>query len=84
MEDVRILDSYEHREDSHVIVVGEGEDGGVSRIQLKVTGMTCVACSSSVKSALMGIKGVVSASVALLQNRADVVFDPSLVKDDDI
>ncbi|CAN0877605.1 Copper-transporting ATPase RAN1 [Linum grandiflorum] len=43
--------------------------------------MTCAACSNSVESALRGINGVVSASVALLQNRADVVFDPSLVKE---
>ncbi|CAN1810105.1 Copper-transporting ATPase RAN1, partial [Linum perenne] len=82
MEDVRLLDSYEHRDDSHVIAVGE--DGGMRRIQLRVTGMTCAACSNSVESALRGINGVVSASVALLQNRADVVFDPSLVKDDDV
>ncbi|CAN1225465.1 Copper-transporting ATPase RAN1 [Linum grandiflorum] len=84
MEDVRLLDSYEHRDDSHVIAVGEGEEGGMRKIQLRVTGMTCAACSNSVESALRGINGVLSASVALLQNRADVVFDPTLVKDDDV
>ncbi|CAN1287888.1 Copper-transporting ATPase RAN1 [Linum perenne] len=78
-EDVRLLDSYE-RDDSHVI--GEGE--GTRRIQVRITGMTCAACSNSVESALRSINGVVLASVALLQNRADVVFDPSLVKDDDV
>ncbi|CAN1225449.1 Copper-transporting ATPase RAN1 [Linum grandiflorum] len=52
------------------------------KIQLRVTGMTCAACSNSVESALRGINGVLSASVALLQNRADVVFDPTL--DDDV
>ncbi|CAN1828507.1 Copper-transporting ATPase RAN1 [Linum perenne] len=78
-EDVRLLDSYE-RDDSHVI--GEGE--GTRRIQVRITGMTCAACSNSVESALRSINGVVLASVALLQNRADVVFDPSLVTDDDV
>ncbi|CAI0401544.1 unnamed protein product [Linum tenue] len=87
MEDVRLLDSYEHRESDDAIEAGEGEKEGGGRmrkIQVRITGMTCAACSNSVESALRSINGVVSASVALLQNRADVVFDPSLVKDDDV
>ncbi|EYU43653.1 hypothetical protein ABFS82_13G191900 [Erythranthe guttata] len=54
------------------------------RINVSVTGMTCAACSNSVESALMSLSGVVKASVALLQNKADVTFDPALVKDEDI
>ncbi|KAF2322769.1 hypothetical protein GH714_030547 [Hevea brasiliensis] len=46
--------------------------------------MTCAACSNSVESAIKSVSGVLRASVALLQNKADVVFDPTLVKDDDI
>ncbi|KAJ9557487.1 hypothetical protein OSB04_012101 [Centaurea solstitialis] len=87
LEDVRLLDSYagdqndydhrnagKHRE-------GPGEK---TRIQVRVTGMTCAACSNSVEGALMSLDGVVSASVALLQNKADVVFNPNLIKEDDI
>ncbi|KAJ6415745.1 hypothetical protein OIU84_004524 [Salix udensis] len=85
MEDVRLLDSCEsrddHNDDSHAIVIGED---GFKRIQVRVTGMTCAACSNSVESALKSVHGVFRASVALLQNKADVVFDPALVKDDDI
>ncbi|KAG6780633.1 hypothetical protein POTOM_013500 [Populus tomentosa] len=85
MEDVRLLDSCESRDDhndgSHAIVIGED---GFKRIQVRVTGMTCAACSNSVESALKSVHGVFRASVALLQNKADVVFDPALVKDDDI
>ncbi|KAJ7003387.1 copper-transporting ATPase RAN1-like [Populus alba x Populus x berolinensis] len=85
MEDVRLLDSCESRDDhndgSHAIVIGED---GFKRIQVRVTGMTCAACSNSVESALKSVHGVSRASVALLQNKADVVFDPALVKDDDI
>ncbi|XP_061982463.1 copper-transporting ATPase RAN1-like [Populus nigra] len=85
MEDVRLLDSCESRDDhndgSHAIVIGED---GSKRIQVRVTGMTCAACSNSVESALKSVHGVFRASVALLQNKADVVFDPALVKDDDI
>jgi Cu+-exporting ATPase len=81
MEDVRLLDSCESRDDhndgSHAIVIGEV---GSKRIQVRVTGMTCAACSNSVESALKSVDGVFRASVALLQNKADVVFDPALVK----
>ncbi|VFQ83388.1 unnamed protein product [Cuscuta campestris] len=74
LEEVRLLDSYEE----------ESSGEGLRRIQVRVTGMTCAACSTSVEAALAAVHGVVKASVALLQNKADVVFDPNLVKDEDI
>lgn len=75
LEDVRLLDSYERHEENF------GQIGdGMKRVQVTVSGMTCAACSNSVEAALRGVNGVLMASVALLQNRADVVFDPSLVK----
>ena len=75
LEDVRLLDSYEKQEEN----LGEIEKG-MRRVQVSVSGMTCAACSNSVEAALRGVNGVLTASVALLQNRADVVFDSSLVK----
>ncbi|KAL9329016.1 hypothetical protein ACSQ67_004019 [Phaseolus vulgaris] len=75
LEDVRLLDSY----DTHYIHHDE-----TKRIQVRITGMTCAACSNSVETALRSVDGVTHASVALLQNKADVIFNPSLVKDDDI
>ncbi|KAI3996848.1 hypothetical protein MKX01_021124 [Papaver californicum] len=72
--DVRLLDSYE-RDDGN-----NGDEEGMKRIQVRVSGMTCAACSNSVESALLGIHGVLKASVALLQNRADIVFDPKIVQ----
>lgn len=68
LEDMRLLDSYDEI------------DGGARRIQVSVTGMTCAACSNSVESALKSLDGVISASVALLQNKADVVFNTALLK----
>lgn len=68
LEDMRLLDSYDEI------------DGGARRIQVEVTGMTCAACSNSVESALKSLDGVISASVALLQNKADVVFNTALLK----
>ncbi|PQQ18889.1 hypothetical protein Pyn_18600 [Prunus yedoensis var. nudiflora] len=75
LEDVRLLDSYDN---------SEGVEQGMQRVQVRVSGMTCAACSNSVEGALKSVNGVLTASVALLQNRADVVFDPRLVKDEDI
>lgn len=76
LEDVRLLDSYDKSDCSY-----ESElEQGIKRIQVRVTGMTCAACSNSVEAALKAVDGVLSASVALLQNKADVVFNSSLVK----
>ncbi|XP_072966366.1 cation-transporting ATPase HMA5 [Typha angustifolia] len=82
LEDVRLLDAYDEE-------LGEergkdGEEKGMRRIQVRVTGMTCSACSSSVESAVAALGGVARVSVSLLQNKAHVVFDPNLVKDEEI
>ena len=71
LEDVRLLDSYED---------GNSDKSDMKRMQVRITGMTCTACSNSVEGALRSVDGVLRASVALLQNKADVVFDPNLVK----
>lgn len=54
------------------------------RLEVNVMGMTCAACSGSVERALLQLKGVESAVVALLQNRAVVVYHPDLVTEFDI
>jgi Cu+-exporting ATPase len=74
LEDVRLLDSYEDGDSFSRI------EEGMRTVQVRVSGMTCAACSNSVEAALKSVNGVLRASVALLQNRADVVFDSSLVK----
>ncbi|KAI3712634.1 hypothetical protein L1987_71194 [Smallanthus sonchifolius] len=84
LEDVRLLDSYDDGYGSDNNNNKGLEEGGMKRIQVKVTGMTCAACSNSVEGALMSLNGVVTASVALLQHKADVVFDPNLVTEDDV
>ncbi|VVB07956.1 unnamed protein product [Arabis nemorensis] len=86
MEEVRLLDSYDDDEENADVLskIEEGGGSGLRKIQVGVTGMTCAACSNSVEGALMTVNGVFKASVALLQNRADVVFDPNLVKEEDI
>lgn len=74
LEDVRLLDLYEDNSP------GSAGEGGMRRVQVRVTGMTCAACSNSVEEALRGVDGVLRASVALLQSKADVVYDPGLVE----
>lgn len=64
---------------------GEGDGSSenkkaLEKLEVKVIGMTCAACSNSVEKALRNLSGVYSASVALLQNKADVTYDPSKVK----
>ncbi|CAM6114505.1 unnamed protein product [Calypogeia fissa] len=54
------------------------------KLELKISGMTCSACSNSVEKALLRLDGVLNASVALLQNKAEVTFDPARVKAADI
>ncbi|CAI9783546.1 unnamed protein product [Fraxinus pennsylvanica] len=76
-EEERLLSSYDEENFEKI-------SGSFRRIQVSVSGMTCAACSNSVESALTSLNGVVKASVALLQNRADVTFNPALVKDEDI
>ncbi len=45
------------------------------KTEIKVSGMTCGACSVSVKSALTRIKGVKSADVSHEKGSATVVYD---------
>ncbi|CAL9145327.1 unnamed protein product [Musa hybrid cultivar] len=87
LEDVRLLDSYDEEsvaEEGSGREEEEEEEKGMRRIQVRVTGMTCSACTASVEGAISTLPGVARASVSLLQNKAHVVFDPSLVKDEDI
>lgn len=55
-----------------------------AKVDVKVLGMTCAACSNSVEKALLKLDGVISATVALLQNRAVVEYDPVRVKEEHI
>lgn len=59
-------------------------EGVSTKLEVRVEGMTCAACSTSVEKALLRMSGVTSASVALLQNKAIVEYDSSMVKEKDI
>ena len=74
------LTSVAGEEDRLLGAYDDGDSDNLRRIQVGVSGMTCAACSNSVESALRSLDGVVTASVALLQNKADISFNSSLLK----
>jgi copper chaperone CopZ len=53
---------------------------GKEKVEVRVLGMTCAACSNSVEKAVLRLNGALSASVSLLQNKAIVEYDPARVK----
>ncbi|XP_073001418.1 cation-transporting ATPase HMA5-like [Typha latifolia] len=79
LEVMRLLDSYDEEKGE-----GKEEEKRDRRIAVRITGMTCSACTNAVESAVTSLIGVSEASVSLLQNKAHVVFDPSIVKQEDI
>ncbi|AQL05245.1 Copper-transporting ATPase RAN1 [Zea mays] len=81
MEDVALLDSY----DEEMGLPLPGASGAeAAEAHVRVTGMTCSACTSAVEAAVSARRGVRRVAVSLLQNRAHVMFDPALAKVEDI
>jgi Cu+-exporting ATPase len=50
-----------------------------NRVQIRITGMTCVACSRTIQNALGKLDGVTGADVNLASEKATVDYDPSKV-----
>ncbi|CAI7856103.1 unnamed protein product [Closterium sp. NIES-54] len=55
-----------------------------ARVVVGIEGMTCSACSTAVETALSRLPGVTAAAVALLQNQAQITFDPAVVNENEI
>lgn len=55
-----------------------------SSIELKISGMTCAACSARIEKKLGRAEGVIKASVNLATEKANVQYDPSKIKASDI
>ncbi|RLM80672.1 hypothetical protein C2845_PM12G04160 [Panicum miliaceum] len=80
MEEVALLGSYDVEAGPAGAEWEADEEAGMRRVQVRVAGMTCSACTGAVEAALSARRGVRRASVSLLQNRAHVVYDPALAK----
>ncbi|KAF1974125.1 heavy metal translocatin [Bimuria novae-zelandiae CBS 107.79] len=63
---------------------GNGATAHMATTTLKVGGMTCGACTSSVESGFQGVNGVGSVSVSLVMERAVVQHDPEVISTDEV
>jgi len=57
---------------------------GTERIDLPIVGMHCAGCALNIEQGLTKLEGVDEASVNAASNRATVLFDPRLVKINDL
>ncbi len=55
-----------------------------NKVELKITGMSCAACSAKIERRLGKMEGISSAAVNLATEKAAVEFDPNVVKVSDI
>lgn len=56
----------------------------MDKVTLKVGGMTCMGCVSSVTRVLQSVKGVNDVKVSLDQAQAEVSYDPGVAKREDL
>ncbi|GEM_PF-1362044 len=70
--------------DSKPYELAEGKSTNAEEIELKVKGMTCGACSNTVKSALLRVKGVKGAEVSHEEGKAVVKIEKGKVKTDEL
>jgi len=57
---------------------------GAGHIDLKITGMTCAACSARIEKKLNALPGISQATVNLASEKASVDYDPKLIKTGDM
>lgn len=62
------------------ISVAPASSPNVSKVTLKVSGMTCSKCAASVENALKKVEGVKAADVNLAENSAVITVDAAQVK----
>ena len=60
------------------------EDNKRNKIDLKITGMSCAACSAKIEKKLNKVEGVAGAAVNLTTERANIEYDSSKVKTVDL
>jgi len=60
-------------------LIKSGKMTNISRVTLKIIGMTCAACSARIERSVSKIEGVESCSVNLATERMTVEFDPAKI-----
>ncbi|KAK4843232.1 hypothetical protein QYF36_005605 [Acer negundo] len=61
------------------LIQGETTENSIQVCRIRINGMTCTSCSSTVEKALQAIHGVQIAQVALATEEAQVQHDPNIV-----
>lgn len=56
------------------------ETASVGNLSLKITGMSCAACSAKIERKLNKLEGVIQAAVNLSTEKATVAYDPAVIK----
>ncbi|WP_302476028.1 heavy metal translocating P-type ATPase [Thalassospira marina] len=74
-------DTPAHANDVAAAVRKAGYDVAEEKLAFDIDGMTCASCSGRVEKALLKLPGVVSATVNLAMERADLVVLPGTVSD---
>ena len=62
-----------------VIAVTENKNTTSRSVQLKISGMTCAACSARIEKGLSKLAGVEKAAVNLASEKAVVTYDPTQI-----
>lgn len=57
---------------------------GIKKIKIKISGMTCAVCAKTIEKALNNMDGVKGAAVNLVDQSADVDYDPEIVSIEEI
>ncbi|KAJ9173593.1 hypothetical protein P3X46_016710 [Hevea brasiliensis] len=66
------------------LIQDETSDKSTQVCRIRINGMTCTSCSSTVERALQAIQGVQKAQVALATEEAEVLYDPRILSDNQL
>ncbi len=64
--------------------INKDEEATKDRIDLPVVGMSCASCASTIQRSLGNLKGVEKASVNFANSKATVLYQPQLIKAEDL
>ncbi|XP_065831146.1 copper-transporting ATPase 2-like [Oscarella lobularis] len=64
---------------SEPVLIGEGNEQQRQRIYIRIGGMTCASCVSTIEGALKRQRGVHSALIGLMSERAEIKFDSTFI-----
>ena len=56
----------------------------LNKLNVKISGMTCVGCSSGVQSILQSLDGVVDATVSYQEGTGEIIYNPNIITKEQI